>query len=189
MKDYKWLGIVIIIIILVIGAYWFGQNSNNQTSSANIPIANDTSAQQVSIPAAQQTGSTSPTQQVAGIALQKQCSSDARNFFYQWETTFYGKGMIDSGGQPSYLSHYNSSLNKCFVEISGLLYMHDVPMGYFSETFLYDVYGGNEIASMEVNSENNSFLCDFDSHDFGDTPDYCTSPAAFNNGINAYMSD
>jgi hypothetical protein len=97
--------------------------------------------------------------------------------------------MIGSGGRPSYLSHFNSSLDKCFVEISGLLYKNDAGDGYFNETYLYDVYGGNEIASLSTDSESNSWLCDFDSHNFGDTPDYCTSAGAFNNGTNVYMSE
>lgn len=71
MNGSKWLGIGIVIVVLVAGAYLIGQNSNNQVSSTNTSAANNTGAQSTSTPAAQTANNTtsSSIQDDAGVVL------------------------------------------------------------------------------------------------------------------------
>ena len=73
MNSSKWLGIGMVAIVLVVGAYLIGQNSNNQAPSTNAPDANNTGAQSTSTPATQNTNqtanNTTSTQDDAGVVL------------------------------------------------------------------------------------------------------------------------
>jgi hypothetical protein len=197
MKIEKWLGLGILIIAIAVIAYFIRQSSNNNPTQSPAPVAvtNNTIQQPTSFPRqpVATTGSNNESQQVVNLALGKQCSSDAQGFFHSWETdpslsNSWAQAIINSGGQPSYASHYNTSLNKCLTEVNGLEYKHNSTAGYYAITYLYDVYGRNVIAFISADSESSFFTCDFPSHMYGDNPDYCTTQTIFDNAVNSYMT-
>jgi len=95
----------IIVFVLLVGAYYIGKSSNNQTQNNQIPA--ETSVQ---TPATQpdQTETQAPAQ-----SSQSQCDTDAKAYMAkQWKLNDYEGYKTLS---LTYDSHYNKSNNACYV--------------------------------------------------------------------------
>lgn len=103
MNTSKWLGIGIVVIVLVVGAYLVGQN---HTPSTNTPVTNNTNAQQTSTPATQDTNqsanNTTGTQNNAGVVLDTPAewanTPIANNANGEWQKISLGANPITQEG-------------------------------------------------------------------------------------------
>ncbi len=114
MKKYAWIWIVIIIIFLMIVAFSIGQNSNNLTQP--VATASDNSSQsQVTKQSITPPTTDNTTKNMNPV-------SDAQNncTLQNWESIVEVNNPNTVEANSQFSIHYNSTLGKCFVEITSV---------------------------------------------------------------------
>jgi len=112
--------------------------------------------------------------------LQSKCAQAAKTFF---NTTGYKLTDLSSG----YVSHWNKSQEKCFVEFSGSVGNRDIVYE------LADALGGIEYAEIEwtIPDDNNPHLCTIYPNGNGQESDQrsCKSKTEFDDFVGPFMNN
>ncbi|MGD0576491.1 MAG: hypothetical protein ABSA74_00235 [Candidatus Staskawiczbacteria bacterium] len=127
-----WIVVGIVVVILVIVAFSAGQNSNNQIQPTNVPATSNTEKQTTPVATTNQ-NTDQPTNKIVNNADEQTCTQQAAIF---WQKQ--GGLCINC----SYVSHYNSSLGKCFVLSTGGV----VSTKTSFNLVLWDIYSGVKTA-------------------------------------------
>jgi hypothetical protein len=115
---------------------------------------------------------------------QEQCAKDSTDFFNKWM-----KGSIESVSESAsdgYISHFNQSLNKCFIEFS-----NGIGNGVFYE--LADSVAGTEYAEIKwdmPNEDNPNWCTIYPNGNITDSiSKNCSSKMEFDNFVKPYMTN
>jgi len=147
---------IIAAVVIAIGAFYFGKNSNNNPLGNIQPQYSQTPAETLTQTPATQ--SPQPVTQTQNLALEGECADQAAKAY----TSLGYPINIDNG--DTYTSHYNQKLGKCFIEVKRNAFSH----GY-TLTILYDANERKQYAD---------FL-----HDVTSPPSYTDSCTFFDGSV------
>jgi hypothetical protein len=180
------IGGAIVAVLIVVTLYRYGATQESSTlAQRKVDIQN--------------VASQFPQQdsRVVSLDTQQRCDDGARSFFGRWKSdgslsNDWAQAMMGSGGMPSYASHYNATLGKCFIRIGGIEYNNiDADGSYYRMVFIYDVYESRLVAYINIPSRQDAgiMLCEFPGNEFPGDQSACKNEDSFKRAVASYMEN